>query len=78
MTKCPCCMHSPCYVSLEKVECSNFQCRFYSADLYPINTEISSKALYPEPSPVATEPVEQEDPNKVLYYWSHYHSDNGD
>lgn len=38
-TKCPVCGSNPCYISfLGNVECSNANCKHFSADLYPANS----------------------------------------
>lgn len=76
MNVCPKCGTSKCYVSLScGVECSTPTCQNYAADLYPSESKKAEEAPKAE---AQMEPVEQPDPNKVLFYWSHYHSDCGD
>jgi len=68
MSQCPKCGFK-CYESFTGVECTNNQCSNYHPDAYtpPPKAEVTQ-----------TEAVEQDDPDKVMWYWSHYHTDCGD
>lgn len=67
--KCPIC-GAAAYISFlsHKIECAGEKCQNYAPDLYPKETVTT----------VEQNVASEEEPDKVLYYWSTYHTDCGD
>jgi hypothetical protein len=67
-TRCPACNSTPCYISFfGKIECGSLKCQHYSKELYPQQEPVENKSKQ-----------DDEDPQKVMFFWSTYHTDCGD
>lgn len=81
--KCPNCNSEPCYVSLlGNIECSNQNCKFYSATLFPPPMPVPEEEKKEEVKSCtgqSCEPVSSSGNDVgMTYYWVTHHHDFGD